>query len=51
MKIIKAKEGYTFIRVIDGFEMGSIIYLGIDYSTGTPREDKEEYYIQVPIEE
>ena len=24
--------------------MGEIIYLGIDYSTGEPREDKAEYY-------
>lgn len=50
MKTIKAKEGYTFIRVIDGFEMGDIIHLGIDYSTGEPREDKEEYYTEVLID-
>jgi hypothetical protein len=27
---------------------GNEIYLGIDYSTGTAREDKAEYYEQVP---
>ena len=27
--------------------MGEIIYLGIDYSTGEPREDKAEYYEEV----
>ena len=31
----------------DGFIMGEIIYLGIDYSTGEPREDKAEYYEEV----
>lgn len=42
--IITAPEGYSFIRNIDGFNMGKVIHLGIDYSTGVPREDKEEYY-------
>ena len=42
--IIIASEGMTFIRIHDGFEMGEEIYLGIDYSTGEPREDKPEYY-------
>lgn len=41
---IEAKEGFTFKRIHDGFIMGEIIYLGIDYSTGDPREDKAEYY-------
>jgi len=41
---IKATEGKTFKRIHDGFIMGSEIALGIDYSTGTPREDKPEYY-------
>ena len=42
--IITASEGMTFIRIHDGFDMGDTIYLGIDYSTGVPREDKPEYY-------
>ena len=44
---IEAKEGFTFKRIHDGFIMGEIIYLGIDYSTGEPREDKAEYYEEV----
>lgn len=47
---ITAKEGYQFQRILDGFIMGSVIYLGIDYSTGEPREDKEEYYVEVLID-
>jgi hypothetical protein len=47
---IEAKEGFTFRRIHDGFIMGEIIYLGIDYSTGEPREDKEEYYEEVKDE-
>ena len=30
--------------------MGKIIYLGIDYSTGEPREDKAEYYEEIEDE-
>ena len=45
---IKAEEGYTFRRIHDGFIMGEEIQLGIDYSTGEPREDKPEYYKEVP---
>ena len=45
--IIRASEGMTFVRIHDGFEMGEEIYLGIDYSTGEPREDKPEYYKEV----
>jgi hypothetical protein len=41
---IEAKEGFTFKRIHGGFMMRKIIYLGIDYSTGEPREDKPEYY-------
>jgi hypothetical protein len=41
---ITASEGMTFVRIHDGFEMGEEIYLGIDYSTGEPREDLPEYY-------
>lgn len=48
MKIIKAKEGYTFRRIHDGFIMGQVIYLGVDYSTGVPREDLQEYYDEIP---
>ena len=44
---ITASEGMTFVRIHDGFEMGKEIYLGIDYSTGEPREDKPEYYEEV----
>lgn len=47
---IEAKEGFTFKRIHDGFMMGEIIYLGIDYSTGEPREDKAEYYEEVKKE-
>lgn len=42
--LIIAKEGYTFIRIHDGFDIGSEIYLGIDYSTGESRKDLPEYY-------
>ena len=47
---IEAKEGFTFKRIHDGFIMGEIIYLGIDYSTGEPREDKAEYYEEIEDE-
>ena len=47
---IEAKEGFTFRRIHDGFIMGEIIYLGIDYSTGEPREDKAEYYEEIKDE-
>ena len=47
--IIRASEGMTFIRIHDGFEMGEEIYLGIDYSTGEPREDLPEYYREQSI--
>lgn len=50
MKTIEAKEGYTFRRNHDGFIMGPIIHLGIDYSTGVAREDKVEYYEEVKNE-
>ncbi len=41
---MKADEGKTFIRIHDGYDMGKGIQLGIDTSTGEPREDKAEYY-------
>lgn len=47
---IEAKEGFTFKRIHDGLIMGEIIYLGIDYSTGEPREDKAEYYEEIEDE-
>jgi hypothetical protein len=46
-KII-AEEGMVFQRIHDSMMFGNEIYLGIDYSTGTAREDKAEYYEQVP---
>lgn len=42
--VITADEGKVFIRKHDKFQMGGEIVLGIDYSTGDPREDKPEYY-------
>lgn len=47
MKVITAEPGKVFMRIHDSVIMSDTIYLGIDYSTGTPREDKEEYYTQV----
>jgi len=47
MNQIKAKTGFLFRRIHDGFIMGSQIALGIDYSTGSPREDKPEYYEEI----
>jgi hypothetical protein len=50
---ITADEGKIFRRKHDGFEMSTSIVLGVDYSTGTEREDKPEYYEQVdtPVQE
>ena len=39
--------GKKFVRIHDGFEMGNIIYLGIDYSYGKPRADLPKYYVEV----
>jgi len=47
MKTITAQAGKTFRRIHDGFIMGTEINLGVDFSTGTPREDKAEYYEEV----
>lgn len=47
MNKITAEEGKVFRRKIDGLIFGNEIYLGVDYSTGQPREDKEEYYEQI----
>jgi len=51
--IVIANEDKTFRRIIDGFIVGKTINLGIDYSTGVPREDLPEYYeeIDIPKEE
>ena len=51
MNVIEAKEGYTFRRIHDGFVMGDKIYLGVDFSTGTPREDLPEYYEEIEKED
>lgn len=45
--LIKAKEGFQFRRLHDGFIIGNEIDLGVDYSTGEPREDKVEYYEEI----
>lgn len=47
MEKITASEGKVFRRKHDGVIFGKEIYLGVDYSTGEPREDKEEYYEEV----
>jgi hypothetical protein len=46
--IIRAKQNRVFKRIHDGFIMGNEIVLGVDYSTGMPRQDKPEYYEEVP---
>ena len=51
MNTIIATEGYTFRRIHDGFIMGEVIHLGIDFSTGIPREDKPEYYEEIEKED
>ena len=48
---LTADEGKTFIRIHDGYNMGKGIQLGIDTSTGEPREDKVEYYEEVDMPE
>ena len=44
-------KGKTFIRIHDGYDMGNGIQLGVDTSTGEPREDKVEYYEEIDIPE
>lgn len=53
IKVIKAETGMVFQRIHDGMIFGDEIYLGMDYSTGEKRQDKEEYYCQIakPISE
>lgn len=50
MNIITASQGKVFKRIHDGFIFGNEIVLGIDYSTGEPREDLAEYYEEVDDE-
>lgn len=45
--MITASEGNVFRRIHDGFIMGKSIALGVDYSTGVPREDLPEYYEEI----
>ena len=45
---IIASEGNVFRRIHDQFIMGREIVLGYDYSTGEKREDKPEYYEEIP---
>ena len=47
---MKADFGYVFRRIHDSHVMGSVVELGVDYSTGAPRQDLPEYYEQVPAE-
>jgi hypothetical protein len=44
---ITSETNKVFRRIHDQQLMGTDIYLGIDYSTGTPRTDLAEYYEQV----
>ena len=44
---ITSQPGKTYRRIHDGFIMGNEIYLGVDYSTGEPREDIPEYYEEI----
>lgn len=47
-RIITADEGKTFRRIHDGFVMGNVIHLGIDYSLSPEgREDLPEYYEEI----
>lgn len=48
MNKITAAPGNVFRRIHDGMIFGNEIYLGIDYSTGEPREDLRDYYEEIP---
>lgn len=51
----KPDTGYIFKRKLDNFEMGQVIYLGMDWSevhyglAPKPRPDKPEYYEEVEV--
>lgn len=45
--IIQASRNKVFRRIHDGHIMGERINLGVDFSTGTPRQDLAEYYEEV----
>ena len=47
MNKITATQGKVFRRIIDGLIFGKEICLGVDYSTGQPREDKAECYEEI----
>lgn len=48
IKQSELNTGKTFVRIHDGFKIGNIIYLGIDYSYNKKgRIDKPEYYIEI----
>ncbi len=49
--VLLADEGKDLIRIIDEFNFGDKIYLGVDWSTGKARQDKAEYYREDPKEE
>ena len=49
IKKITSTEGKVFRRKHDGFMFGRELHLGMDYSTGKPREDKASYYEEVDI--
>ena len=51
----KPETGYEFIRKLDNYNMGNVIYLGMDWSvvhyglSKEPRVDLPEYYEEVEI--
>lgn len=49
--VLIAGNGKVIVRRHDSMEMGERVYLGVDYSTGMPREDKPEYYEETKLAE